>query len=85
MSAVYVVVENGEAYPFAYSSYAAAVAAVKDKHKVYLEEMIKELQYLEDIERILSDINVPQDLKTGKTLLYIEKGINILIHCLPIL
>jgi len=84
MEFIYVVVENGEAYPAAYTNYAAAVAAAKAKHKELLEERIKEVHYLEDIEHILSDINVAENLKTGTTLLYIEKGINIYVHRLPI-
>jgi hypothetical protein len=78
MSFVYVIVENGEAYPAVYTTYAAAVATVKAKHKEYLEEQIKQLGELDMIESVLSDINVPE--KPDKTNLYIEKGINIIIH-----
>ena len=37
MEYVYVVIENGEAYLQGYRTYKAAVAAVKEKHKEYLE------------------------------------------------
>jgi hypothetical protein len=84
MSYVYIIVENGEAYPNAYAKYASAVAAVKTKHKTYLEEQIKELAYLEDIESVLKDINVPENTETGISQLYIEKGINISIQKVPI-
>jgi hypothetical protein len=73
----YIVVENGEAYPDAYTTYAAAVAAVKEKHREHIEDHIKQCR-LEDIEAILADINVPEG--ANKTDLYIEKGINIIIH-----
>jgi hypothetical protein len=81
---VYIVVENGEAYPNAYIKYESAVAAVKEKHKTYIEEQIKELACLEDIESVLKDINVPENTTTGISQLYIEKGINITIQKTPI-
>jgi len=84
MEFIYVVVENGEAYRAAYTNYAAAAAAAKEKHKELLEEHIRDVGYLEDIEHILRDINVPENVQTGITLLYVEKGINIYIHRLPI-
>ena len=84
MSFIYIVVENGEAYPVAYTKYASAVEAVKAKHKDYLEEQIKMLTYLEDIESMLKDINVPENTTTGISQLYIEKGINISIQKVPI-
>lgn len=84
MESFYVVVENGEAYPNAYKTYESAVKAVKAKHKEYIEEIIKELRYLEEIESTLADINVKENTVSGTTLLYIEKGINIYIHKLPV-
>jgi len=84
MEYIYIVVENGEAYPNAYKNYKSAVDSVKEKHKEYLEEQIKELHYLSDIESVLADINVPENIETGLSRLYIEKGINIVIHKLPI-
>ena len=80
---VYIIVENGSPYPMAYKTYKSAVAAVKEKHTEYLEEQIKELKYLRDIESVLADINTPEDIITGVSKLYIEKGINIEIHKLP--
>jgi len=84
MQPVYVVIENGESYATAYATYASAVKAVKEKHAEYLEEQIKELRYLSDIESMLADINVPENTATGISHLYIEKGINILIHRLTV-
>lgn len=84
MYSIYIIIENGEAYPTAYTKYESAVAAVKEKHKEYIEEQIKELAYLEDIESMLKDINVPENTSTGISQLYIEKGINIIIQKTPI-
>jgi hypothetical protein len=80
---VYIIVENGEAYPMAYKTYKEAVDVVKEKYRTYLEDMIKECLYLPDIESILRDINVPENPE-GKMYLYIEKGIHIYIYKLPI-
>lgn len=79
----YVIVENGEVYPNIYTTYKMCVDAVKEKHREHIEEHIKQCR-LEDIEAILGDINVPEN-PSGKTNLYIEKGINIEIHKLSIL
>jgi len=84
MEYIYIVVENGEEYPDAYKNYKCAVKAVKEKHREYLEEQIKEIHYLYDIESVLADINTPENIETGISRLYIEKGINIVIHKLPI-
>jgi hypothetical protein len=84
MESAYVVIENGESYPVAYTTYEAAVYAVKEKHHEIIEWQIKEVQYLDMIENILADINVPENKETNKTQLYIEKGINIIIHKLVI-
>ena len=83
MASVYIVVENGEAYSMAYPTYKKAHSAVKEKFKVYLEERIKEIANLDDIEKMLEDVNVLEN-PDGKTNLYIEKGINILISKLAI-
>lgn len=80
MQSFYIIIENGESYPTAYKSYAAAVKAVKDKHGEYLCEQIKQMGDLQDIESILADVNVPENTETNKTYLYIEKGIHIYIH-----
>ena len=74
----YIVVENGEAYPEAYKTYAAAVAAVKEKHRETLEDQINEVRRLEDVESILAEVNRPEGAK--QTHLYVEKGINIIIQ-----
>jgi len=81
---IYIVVENGDAYPDAYKSYASALNAVKAKHRETLEDQIREVQWLESVESILSDVNVPENIEKGLTHLYIEKGINITIYKLPI-
>jgi len=80
MTSVYVVIENGEPYKNVYTSFASAAAAVKEK---YAEE-IAEQTVESDGYPICSDIDVPEDILTGKTYLYVEKGIHIYIYKLPI-
>lgn len=81
MEFVYAIVENGVAYPKAYTTYAAAVKAANDKHKEELEEQIRENPEYKD--EVFSDMN-PTENASGATQLYIEKGIIILIHKLPV-
>jgi hypothetical protein len=81
MNAVYIVVENGEPYKIAYSSFASAAAAAKEKHKETVEEQMREA----DGGPICSDLDVPENTLTGKTYLYVEKEIHIYIHKLPVL
>ena len=78
MEHVYVIVENNDIYATVYKNYTMAHSAVKEKYKNYLEDLIKESGDLESIEKILADINVSEN-PGGKTCLYIEKGINIVI------
>jgi hypothetical protein len=85
MQFVYVIVENGEAYPAAYTNYAAAVLAVRTKHKEELDRQHKDVEdqggnWPTDTE---TEVDVPESL-TGTTQLYIEKSINILILKLPV-
>jgi len=80
MDPIYIIVENGVPYPFAYKTYADCILAVKSKHKEYLEKEIKDLHDLNFIEELLADINVPENTETNITKLYIEKGIHIMIH-----
>ena len=80
MSSVYVVIENGEPYKNVYKSFTSAAAAVKEKHVEEIAEQIREANGYP----ICSDIDVPEDVFTGKTYLYVEKGIHIYIYKLPI-
>ena len=80
MEYIYIILENGHLYPIAQKTYKSAVNSIKEKHKEYLEEQIKELYHLDMIEEVLSNINVPENTETNITKLYIEKGINIEIH-----
>jgi len=80
MSSVYVVIENGEPYENVYTSFASAAAAVKKKHAEEIAEQIRESNGYP----ICSEIDVPEDVFTGKTYLYVEKGIHIYIYKLPI-
>ena len=87
MSFVYVVVENsdseppaGGVYPVAFTSfYKAKEAALKP----YLEDLNREREEAMG-ERMASEVDVPEN-PSGPTQLYIEKGINIYIHKLPVM
>lgn len=85
MESIYIVIENGEVYPSAFITYKSSVMSIKEKHREYLEEQIKELTNLFEIENLLDNINVPENTETGVSRLYIEKGINIEIHKIPII
>jgi hypothetical protein len=79
MNAVYVIIENGEPYTMVYQTFESAVAVVKAKHKETIDEQLKESEGYP----ICSDLDVPEN-KMGKTELYVEKGINIIIYRLPL-
>jgi len=81
MASVYVVVENGDVYPTAYKTYVAAQKVVYEKHKEEIDRQIKQAPEYKD--QILNDIT-PLENPSGKTDLYVEKGIHIEIHKLPI-
>jgi hypothetical protein len=81
---IYIIQENGEPYPVAYSSYMQALHAVKRKHRQFIEERIQDLGSLESIENFLSNINVLESVQLGKTRPYIDKGLDIVISRLGI-
>ena len=74
---VYVVLQNGDLYSNAFTSYKMAIEAVQFKHKTSIEidengmNSVHELSVLES--------------PTGLTLLYVEKGICIEIYRLQVL
>ena len=80
MSSVYVVIENGEPYKNVYASFASAAAAVKEKYAEVIAEEMREMNGWP----ICSEIDVPEDILTGTTYLYVEKGIHIYIYKLSI-
>ena len=80
MNSVYVVIENGEPYESVYRSFHLAKAAVKEKYGGVIAEEIRDSYG----EPICSEIDVPEDFLSGKTYLYIEKGIHIYIYELTI-
>ena len=82
MQHIYIIVENGEAYQEAYETYTMAVTAVKIKNKEILEWQQKESEE-QEFPSPYEDIDVKEN-SSGTTHLYIEKGINIYIHRLPI-
>ena len=80
MSSVYVVIENGDPYENVYISFASAALAVKEK---YAEEIAEQIRVSNGYP-ICSEIDTPENILTGKTFLYVEKGIHIYIYKLPI-
>ena len=76
---VYVVVENGDPYTVAYSSFAAAASAVQERHRETIEDQMREANGYP----ICSEVDVPENTD-GTTHLYVEKGINIYIYRLPL-
>jgi len=76
---MYVVIENGDPYESLYTTYAAAAAAVKEKYQATIDEQLAEAEGYP----ICSEIDLPED-ESGKTYLYIEKGIHIYVYRLPI-
>jgi hypothetical protein len=83
MAYVYIVVENGEAYPFAYKSYEIAASTVKIKYADILKEQLKEAGG--DPKDMASEVDVEEDTKFGMTVLYIEKGIRACIYRVAVL
>jgi len=81
---IYTVVENGEQYLTAYTRYEDAVQAVKIKHKEILAEA-EEWSHLPENKglKTCNEIDVPE-AKNGPSILYIEKGIHIEIHKIPV-
>jgi hypothetical protein len=79
MDSIYIVIENGDPYPTAYTTYQSAIAAVQEKYNEIVVNQIKEAKGGE----IASNIDDPEN-KSGKTYLYVEKGIHIYIYKLPL-
>ncbi len=77
---VYVVVENGNAYPNAFTTYEKAVAAVLEKNKEIITEHKAEEQEPGDT---CDELDTKENVK-GEMFLYIEKGIQIYIYRLPV-
>jgi hypothetical protein len=80
MNSVYIVIENCEPYENVYTSFASAMVAVKEKYGEEIAEQIRDSHGYP----ICSDIEVQEDILTGKTYLYVEKGIHIYIYKIPI-
>jgi len=85
MTFVYIVVENSDAelpgggvFPKAYMTFEEAKAAAIGKYQDELHRQIEEGDH-----SALRDVDVPES-ETGCTSLYIEKGIFIYIHKLPV-
>ncbi len=80
MTKVYVVVENGELYPIIYSSYESARKAVTTKYAAELRDEWEDAKEMNDPDFQMASVIVDES-DTGRTALYIEKGINIIIQC----
>ncbi len=81
MATVYVVVENGELYKNMYSTYDSARKAVTTKYAKELREEWEEAQEMNDPDyQVASDIPDENKDETGRTYLYIEKGIHVIIQ-----
>jgi hypothetical protein len=76
---VYVVIENGYAYPCAYTSYDKAAEAVRAKYKQVIED---DIEWKEGMHSV-NDLFTPES-PTGMSKMYVEKGIHIEIHRLPV-
>jgi len=82
MQAVYIIVESGEAYDSAYTTFSAAVQAVKERHKETLDyenEVFEEEGFT-----MGTEIDIPE-AANGTTKLFIESiKLNITISRLPV-
>ncbi len=74
---VYVVIENGDAYPCAYTTYDKAAEAVRAKYKQVIDDDMEGMDSVNDLLTLESP--------TGMSLMYVEKGIHIEIHRLPVI
>ena len=86
MSFVYIVIENsdneppgGGIFPTTYLTFEKAKAAAIEKHQ---EELRRQIDEIGDTS-IMEDVDVPES-ETGCTRMYIEKGIFLYIHKLPL-
>lgn len=88
---IYIIKENEDVYPCAYTTYQDALSAVQEKNKELLEEPDAstaeeplEGARLEGRYSTEFDSNLEENVETGITYLYIEYSkINIQIHRLP--
>jgi hypothetical protein len=87
-SFIYVVLQSGEVYPSAYTTYENALASVQEKNKELLEgseHLTEGGARLEGRYSTEFDASLEENVETGITYLYIEYGkIIIQIHRLPI-
>jgi len=81
MSFIYVVIENGEPYNEVYGNYFLALKAVLEKHLETIEQQEREAAEFDD--KSCCDVIVVEN-PSGKTKLYIEKDINIIINKLRV-
>ena len=78
---VYVVIENGDPYPNAFTSYEKAAEAVRAKFK---QEIKNDIYWQgQDGTEPVNDL-FTQENQTGVSKMYVEKGIHIEIHRLPV-
>ena len=78
---IYVVIENGDPYPNAFTTYEKAAEAVRVKYKQVIDNDI-EWKDSEGMHSV-NDLFTPEN-PAGISLMYVEKGIHIEIHRLPV-
>jgi hypothetical protein len=78
MYEIYIIVEDNQAYPYAYTNYKDALGAVKRKYHDLLNNND------EDTDNDINEIPENENTKSHVTELYIEKGININIFKIPV-
>jgi len=77
---VYIVIENGTPYPNAFTSYEKAAEAVRANYKAEIDE---DTYYKENGMQIVNEL-FTEESPTGMSRMYVEKGIHIEIHRLPV-
>lgn len=78
---VYVVIENGDPFPSVYTTYEKAAEAVRAKFKRQVAEDIYWMD--QDGMHSVNILHTPES-PTGISKMYVEKGIHIEIHRLPV-
>jgi hypothetical protein len=77
---VYIVIENDTPYPNAFTSYEKAAEAVRANYKAEIDE---DTYYKENGMQIVNEL-FTEESPTGVSRMYVEKGIHIEIHRLPV-
>ena len=84
MTSVYIVVQNGESYPKAYTTFEDAKSAIYSKNYDHIQKLLEENDGYVELKDLVAFMSEEEDTETNKTQLYIEKEIYITVHKLPI-